>query len=178
MADNEKTPSMAQKGWAFTMSMLKFAGSGFAQTTKEQYEERIGICDPCEFRGKGVPKNNCGECHCYIPAKAAILVATCPKKFWPQLVKPEPMGPAPVPEITERRPYVITGDGSIHGELQEVPEGWSLVTPGHWAPPWAPCRHRRVSKRYSDPPEVTPFCVLINEHVTTEICNKCEVREP
>ena len=48
----EKTPSLAQKGWAFTMSMMKFAGSGFAQTTKEQYEERLSICEPCEFRGK------------------------------------------------------------------------------------------------------------------------------
>jgi len=169
MDENEKTPSLTEKGWAFTMNMLKFAGSGFAQTTKEQYEERLSICEPCDFR----KKNQCTECGCYIPAKAAILVATCPKKFWPQLVESEP-----VPEITSDRPYVITDDGSIHGKPQEVPQGWSLVTPGHWAPPWAPCRHRRVSKKYSDPPVVVPFCVLINEHVTTEICNKCEVREP
>lgn len=154
--------------------MLKFAGSGFAQTTKEQYEERLGICEPCEFR----KKNQCTQCGCYIPAKAAILIATCPKKFWLKLVKSEPVGPAPVPEITGRRPYVITDDGSIHGEVPNVPKGWSLVTPGHWAPPWLPCRHRRVSKKYGDLPVVTPFCVLINEHVTTDICNKCDVREP
>ena len=167
---NEKTPSLVGRGWAFTMSMLKFAGSRFAQATKEQYSERLEICDPCEFR----KKNSCVLCTCYIPAKAVILVAECPKDKWPKLVDPEPVEP----EIPSGRPYVIADDGSIHGELKEVPEGWTLVTPGHWAPPWAPCRHRRTSKKYSDPPVVTPFCVLINEHVTTEICDKCEVREP
>jgi len=173
MAENEKTPSVAQKGWAFTMSMLKFAGSGFSKTTEEQYKERLSICEPCEFR----KKNQCLSCGCYIPAKAAMLVAGCPEKFWPQLEQ-APLGPASVPEITNKRPYVITDDGSIHGEIPNAPEGWTQEADGHWSPPWLPCRHRRVSKKYSDPPVVVPFCVLINEHVTTEICNKCEVREP
>lgn len=177
-------PSLAQKTWTLTASLIKFAGSGFKKVTREQYVERIETCAPCDLR-RG---NHCQSCGCWIPGKAWIAIADCPERFWPKIqgvdvgaeisrVKHgEAMMPEPVPPS---RSYVIAEDGSIHGELPDgVPEGWTQVTVGHWAPPWRPCRHRRLSKTLTKVPVITPFCVLTNEHVTSEICNKCEVREP
>lgn len=185
-----KEPSLAQKAWTLTASLIKFAGSGFKKVTREQYVERIETCAPCEFRRN----NNCTQCGCWIPGKAWIAIADCPEEFWPKLddvdvaaemarvrrgeaMMPQGTGlPEPVPP---NRSYVIAEDGSIHGELPHgVPEGWTQVTVGHWAPPWRPCRHRRLSKTLTKVPIITPFCVLVNEHVTCEICDKCEVREP
>jgi hypothetical protein len=47
-------------------------------------DERIKICRTCEFNDW---RNNnkrlwCGECGCFVPAKARVKDEKCPKGFW------------------------------------------------------------------------------------------------
>lgn len=46
---------------------------------KEEYHNRVYICDSCEYLAD---YGRCGECGCFISAKAAIPTAECPKGKW------------------------------------------------------------------------------------------------
>jgi hypothetical protein len=52
----------------------------WAETLKERVKTRIGICKECphyrpEFK-------QCGQCGCFMPAKAAVERMHCPLKKW------------------------------------------------------------------------------------------------
>lgn len=46
--------------------------------TKETIEERIEICNACEFR----QEEKCGKCGCILKYKMAFAAQTCPEKKW------------------------------------------------------------------------------------------------
>ena len=46
---------------------------------KEEYHNRIYICDKCEYL---IKYQRCGECGCFVTSKAAIPTANCPKGYW------------------------------------------------------------------------------------------------
>ena len=48
--------------------------------SREVYSKRVSICNSCDkFIEK---KDECGECGCFIPAKAKIILDSCPLKKW------------------------------------------------------------------------------------------------
>ena len=57
--------------------------------TPEQYEERIKICEDCEYLRKVELLNRvgliCAACSCFLSAKARSKYARCPKDKWPKL---------------------------------------------------------------------------------------------
>ena len=77
-------PSVIVRGLNFGWSLLNWAASGFPTRTKEEIEERLKICEPCEFFDNGV----CTECGCGCNSNALILnkislkTEVCPKGKW------------------------------------------------------------------------------------------------
>lgn len=46
-------------------------------------KERLAVCFDCSRRiKKGLLKNTCRVCGCYIPAKARAIRSSCPLKYW------------------------------------------------------------------------------------------------
>ena len=45
-------PNMLHKAWNLTKSIVEYAKSGFENTAKDKYEERLIICDTCELLNK------------------------------------------------------------------------------------------------------------------------------
>jgi hypothetical protein len=47
---------------------------------KETYKERLTTCRSCKSFQKTL--RLCGECSCFMPAKARAADSTCPNKIW------------------------------------------------------------------------------------------------
>lgn len=52
--------------------------------TREQADERLGICAGCPELGRLLP-NVCGVCSCFMPAKACLRASSCPEGHWAEL---------------------------------------------------------------------------------------------
>lgn len=52
-----------------------------AWSSKELFDQRINTCKTCEFYIAA--RMQCSECLCWIPVKAHITHAKCPKGIWP-----------------------------------------------------------------------------------------------
>lgn len=50
-------------------------------TSDEVYQQRIKICEGCEFLNKDLYR--CGKCGCFVQIKAKIFASKCPIKKWP-----------------------------------------------------------------------------------------------
>ena len=48
----------------------------------EMATERVNTCLDCEFLGKGVLYNKCGQCGCPIQAKVFSPKSKCPENKW------------------------------------------------------------------------------------------------
>lgn len=71
-------PSMTTKIGNFLSSMLDFVADP-SFVTKEEYGERLRICNTCPFR----VQNSCGKCGCNLSIKAKGHAFHCPEKKWP-----------------------------------------------------------------------------------------------
>jgi hypothetical protein len=76
------------KSVEFGKALLKHVIAGMPITSDEEYNERISVCDNCEFCDKSVEMWICNQCGCYLkdsefrPAKARWADQTCPLARW------------------------------------------------------------------------------------------------
>ena len=63
-------PSLFARAWNLTQSLIDFTADGFETVTKEQYEQRLSICEKCDRRRE----NYCVECGCYLSRAIASKV--------------------------------------------------------------------------------------------------------
>ncbi len=75
-------PSLARQAWNLARSLTHFVADGCKTVTKEQYQERLEICDGCDHRRS----NRCMKCGCRLSLKAQGRAFKCPAGKWPQIV--------------------------------------------------------------------------------------------
>ena len=75
-----KKPNIINKAWNLTKSIVDYAKSGFDNTSKEKYKERLTICNSCELLNK--KNGSCSVCGCVMSVKAKWDVEKCPKEKW------------------------------------------------------------------------------------------------
>ena len=64
----------------FVKETKKYINEGRPQVTPEQYQDRLDICDSCDFLRKTT--FTCGVCGCYLGTKAKWATSDCPKNKW------------------------------------------------------------------------------------------------
>ena len=62
----------------FIKSMVGFAESGFQTTPSGEYQHRLSVCSSCDQ----LKNSQCQICKCFVIAKAAIAVESCPIDRW------------------------------------------------------------------------------------------------
>lgn len=87
MSDNEKQyPSLIEQGKnlsKFTWDILNYITNNQEKVlfvSDEVYKERIATCKGCDKYDEF--ENRCVECGCYVPAKAKIILDSCPLNKW------------------------------------------------------------------------------------------------
>jgi hypothetical protein len=81
-SDSPRQPlGLAQRAWNLAESLAAFIADGLQTVTKEQYQQRLEICDQCDRREGGM----CLECGCLLAIKARIRVSHCPLEKWPSV---------------------------------------------------------------------------------------------
>lgn len=78
-------PPTLTKVWNLAGSIAAFVADGCAFVSKEQYAERLAICDQCPDRDPCNP-NMCKLCGCVLSLKAQARACDCPAtpSKWPQ----------------------------------------------------------------------------------------------
>lgn len=76
-----RSPNPTQRAWNLAASVKDFISDGCRTVLKEQFEERLKICDGCEFRNA----NSCTKCGCRLNLKARGRAFRCPVDRWPKL---------------------------------------------------------------------------------------------
>ena len=86
MSDDSQSPNLVEKGKnlaKFSWQLINYIQNNYEKAlivTDEEYKERIMICRDCDkFREV---QNECAECGCYLPAKARIVLDSCPLGKW------------------------------------------------------------------------------------------------
>lgn len=75
----EQAKNLAQFSWQLVQYIHKNKG-GPLMVSDEVYHERTSICKSCiKFDDL---ENKCMECGCYIPAKAKMILDSCPLDKW------------------------------------------------------------------------------------------------
>jgi hypothetical protein len=74
-----KLPPSVKVAWNFAKSVAGIIGSGVKQVSEEEFQARVAVCDTCRFR----INNRCGQCGCFIEAKAVFAHEQCPLGYWP-----------------------------------------------------------------------------------------------
>lgn len=57
---------------------VRYAQSGFANITKEQYDQRLSICSQCEYFNN----YQCTQCGCMLKLKCWMAAEFCPEGKW------------------------------------------------------------------------------------------------
>lgn len=71
-------PSVIEMGWNFVKAVGRHASNGFQSVSKEEYENRLRICDVCPLRNA----SKCMKCNCHLPTKAKWKSEHCPMHKW------------------------------------------------------------------------------------------------
>ncbi len=87
--EDQHSPSLAERTWNFTQAITGFVADGCTMVSREQYQERLTVCDWCEQR----EGNFCLACGCLLSAKAAMRSEECPLGRWPQSPSVSPHHP-------------------------------------------------------------------------------------
>ena len=72
-------PAFYRQAWNAVNAVASFVSDGVRTATKEQYEERLSICESCEAR----VGNRCRRCGCNLSLKAKGRAFKCPLGKWP-----------------------------------------------------------------------------------------------
>lgn len=78
----EKAKNLAKFSW----DLIKYINSNHGKSvvvSEEIYKERISTCRSCPKYME--VENECAECGCYLPAKAKIILDSCPLGKWKEL---------------------------------------------------------------------------------------------
>lgn len=89
MSDEKQYPSLGQQAknlakfsWELVQYIHKNKG-GPLMVSDEIYKERTSVCKSCDKFDD--LENKCMECGCYIPAKAKMILDSCPLDKWKDL---------------------------------------------------------------------------------------------
>lgn len=77
----KNTPSLLRRAWNLTTSLASFVADGLRTVTKEEYEQRLSICDSCPER----KDDKCLHCGCRLSLKARGRAFDCPLDKWPKM---------------------------------------------------------------------------------------------
>ena len=86
MSEEQKYPSLAQQGKnlaGFTWELLNYITKNEEKVlfvSDQVYKKRVNICKSCDKFDE--LENRCMECGCYVPAKAKIILDSCPLQKW------------------------------------------------------------------------------------------------
>ena len=72
----QKLPSFLQMAKNFSKDIIKYVSAGSPVVNKEDYEERLEVCNTCPHLIK--KKKRCGKCGCYLEHKAKMRTSVCP----------------------------------------------------------------------------------------------------
>lgn len=62
----------------FVNNFGKWINSGAPVSSNSLWEERIAICENCEF----YKNERCQKCGCFMKIKAKMLTSSCPAEKW------------------------------------------------------------------------------------------------
>lgn len=71
-------PPLRRQAWNLVQSLADFVADGCQTVTQDVYEQRMEICDGCEFRHR----NRCAKCGCGLSLKARGRAFKCPIGKW------------------------------------------------------------------------------------------------
>jgi hypothetical protein len=54
-------------------------------TTPKQKQDRLDICNKCEYKITYMSIDACGKCNCPLGGKTTLAYANCPDNRWPIL---------------------------------------------------------------------------------------------
>lgn len=77
----ERMPPLSRQAWNLATSLASFVADGMRTVSKQQYQERLEICDACGRR-RG---NRCLVCGCRLSLKARGRAFRCPVQKWPEV---------------------------------------------------------------------------------------------
>jgi len=86
MSDEKEYPSLGEKAKNlanFSWELVQYITQNrdaVLFVSDEVYKERVEICKTCDKFAEF--ENMCTECGCYIPAKAKIILDSCPLAKW------------------------------------------------------------------------------------------------
>jgi len=86
MSEEKKYPSLfdqAKNLAGFSWEVMKYIHEHQGEVlfvTEDVYKERISVCRGCDKYDE--MENKCVECGCYIPAKARVVLDSCPLEKW------------------------------------------------------------------------------------------------
>jgi hypothetical protein len=78
------TPSLLIRGWNFATAMARWAGAGMPRRSQLEIEERLAVCQSCEF----LRNQHCVKCGCAcveknrLMNKLALATEKCPLGKW------------------------------------------------------------------------------------------------
>lgn len=75
-------PSPAEMARNLAASMANWVKSGFKVVSKEVFEQRMGICNTCEFWEQNAIGGRCLKCGCATQAKLRLAHEKCPEDKW------------------------------------------------------------------------------------------------
>ncbi len=78
--EEEKNPTLVDKGFNLAKSLLRYATEGFPNVSQDIYEKRMLICNSCESLNK--KKAICKLCGCHVEYKGRMETESCPSKKW------------------------------------------------------------------------------------------------
>jgi hypothetical protein len=80
-----RLPSVPRQALNLAKALLEFAADGCKTVTREQYEERLRICDGCELLLRDQWRCTHASCGCFLRTKANGRVWKCPLNRWPEV---------------------------------------------------------------------------------------------
>jgi len=82
-------PTIAQKASSFIQASLKFMATGMHRVKDDIRDQRMTICESCEFCDKTNNKHpSCTKCGCFLNIKISWASEGCPIDKWPPVATP------------------------------------------------------------------------------------------